>query len=195
MEADRKKGIASNGGYSLVELIVTVLISGVVMLAVMGFLTSGLRHYRNVNSEVMLQMESQMTELFITELIQESSDFKMVSDSERPSGVTAALEVQRGTDYFVLAHIGNELRFGKTTAGTTAERVGEIKAADRKVTFLAQYVTDFSLAPGRESFEAVRNKVANYSDYYGTSVTIEYQVDQKTYTSSSLIRLQNVERN
>ena len=195
MEAKRKKGIASDDGFSLVELIVSILVSGVVMLAVMGFLTSGLRHYRNVNSEVLLQMESQMTELFVTELIQESSDFKMVGASERPTGVTAALEVQRGTDYFVLAQIGNELRFGQTTAGTTAERVEEIKDADRKTTFLAQYVTGFSLAAGRESFEEIKNKVANYNDYYGTSVTIEYQVDQKTYTSSSLIRLQNVERN
>lgn len=195
MEAERKKGIASNGGFSLVELIVSILVSGVVMLAVMGFLTSGLRHYRNVNSEVMLQMESQMTELFITELIQESSDFKMVSDSDRPTGVTAALEVQRGTDYYVLAHIGNELRFGQTTAGTTAERVEEIKDADRKTTFLAQYVTDISLATNRESFEEIRDRAIMYNDYYGTSVTIEYQVDQKTYTSSSLIRLQNVERN
>lgn len=195
MEAERKKDIASNGGFSLVELIVSILVSGVVMLAVMGFLTSGLRHYRNVNSEVMLQMESQMTELFITELIQESSDFKMVDASDCPTGVTAALEVQRGTDYYVLAHIGNELRFGKTTAGTTAERVEEIKDADRKTTFLAQYVTSFSLPFGRQSFEEIRNKAVNYNDYYGTSVTIEYQVDQKTYTSSSLIRLQNVERN
>ncbi len=195
MEAERKKIIASDDGFSLVELIVSVLVSGIVMLAVMGFLTSGLRHYRNVNSETLLQMESQMTELFITELMQESSSFKMVDGSDLPTGVTAALEVQRGTDYFVLAHIGNELRFGQTTAGSTAERVEEIKDADRKTTFLAQYVTDFSLPTARDSFEKVRNNVANYNDYYGTSVTIEYQVDQKTYTSSSLIRLQNVERN
>ena len=198
MEAKRKKGIASDDGFSLVELIVSILVSGVVMLAVMGFLTSGLRHYRNVNSEVLLQMESQMTELFVTELIQESSDFKMVDSGDLPTGVTAALEVQRGTDYFVLAQIGNELRFGQTTAGTTAERVEEIKDADRKTTFLAQYVTSFSLPVETDSFEEIRDRVSDRYDpikYYGTSVTIEYQVDQKTYTSSSLIRLQNVERN
>lgn len=189
MEAKKQKGLASNGGYSLVELIVTVLISGVVMLAVMGFLTSGLNHFRNVNSESLLQMESQMTELFVTELIQESTDFKKVTDL--PSGVSAALEVERGTEYYILALVGNELRFGTPTAGSTvSEKVANVAAQSRNKTFLAQYVTDFSLASGGETFDDAKNNF-----FQGTLVTIEYQVDQKSYTSSSLIKLQNIQRN
>lgn len=191
MEAKKHRVFASNGGYSLVELIVTVLISGVVMLAVMGFLTSGLNHFRNVNSESLLQMESQMTELFVTELIQESTDYRTVTGSDLPSGVSAALEIERGTDYYILALVGNELRFGTPTGGSTVnEKVANVAAQSRNSTFLAQYVTNFYLSSGSETFENAKNNF-----YQGTLVTIEYQVDQKSYTSASLIKLQNIQRN
>ena len=191
MEAKKYKVLASNGGYSLVELIVTILISGVVMLAVMGFLTSGLNHFRNVNSESLLQMESQMTELFVTELIQEATDYRTVAGTDLPSGVSAALEIERGTEYYILALVGNELRFGTPTTGSTvSEKVANVAAQDRNKTFLAQYVTDFSLASGGETFDDAKNNF-----FQGTLVTIEYQVDQKSYTSSSLIKLQNIQRN
>lgn len=191
MEARKQKVLASNGGYSLVELIVTVLISGVVMLAVMGFLTSGLNHFRSVNSESLLQMESQMTELFVTELIQESTDFRTVADTDLPSGVSAALEVERGTEYYILALVGNELRFGTPTTGSSVtDKVANVAAQSRNKTFLAQYVTDFSLDSDLDTFTKAKE-----FDYVGTVVTIQYQVDQKSYTSASLIKLQNVERN
>lgn len=191
MEAKVQKGLASNGGYSLVELIVTVLISGVVMLAVMGFLTSGLNHFRNVNSESLLQMESQMTELFVTELIQESTDFRTVADTDLPSGVSAALEVERGTEYYILVLVGNELRFGTPATGSTvSEKIADVAAQSRNQTFLAQYVTDFSLDDDLDTFDK-----AKVFDYAGTFVTIEYQVDQKSYTSASLIKIQNIQRN
>ena len=191
MEVKKYKVLASNGGYSLVELIVTILISGVVMLAVMGFLTSGLNHFRNVNSESLLQMESQMTELFVTELIQEATDYRTVAGTDLPSGVSAALEIERGTEYYILALVGNELRFGTPTAGSTvSEKVANVAAQSRNKTFLAQYVTNFSLASGGETFDDAKNNF-----FQGTLVTIEYQVDQKSYTSSSLIKLQNIQRN
>lgn len=189
MEAKKKNYMASNGGYSLVELIVTVLISGVVMLAVMGFLTSGLNHFRNVNSESLLQMESQMTELFVTELIQEATDFRKVDDL--PSGVSAALEIEKGSEYYILALVGDELRFGTPTAGATVEeKVENVKNQARSKTFLADYVTSFTLSPDGETFDEAKDNT-----YTGTLVTIGYQVDQKSYTSSSLIMLRNVNRN
>lgn len=192
MVEKEQKYSASNGGYSLVELIVTILISGVVMLAVMGFLTSGLNHYRNVNSETLLQMESQMTELFVTELIQESTDFQMVDSADFPAGgnVSKALEVTKGTDIYMLALIGNELRFAKVNAADTPARLAQLVAKTRGETFLAQYVTDFNLPLGAQSFAD-----AEMSAYKGTMVLIDYQVDQKTYSSSSLIMLRNTERN
>ena len=191
MEAKKEKRMASNGGYSLVELIVTVLITGVVMLAVMGFLTSGLRHFRNVNSESLLQMESQMTELFVTELIQESTDFRMVGTSELPSGVTMALEVEKGSEYYILLQVGDELRFGTPTGGSTVtDKVANVQGQPRGKTFLADYVLSFVIDPSVDTFAEAKG-----NEYVGTSVEINYKVDQKSYTSISLIKLQNVDKN
>ena len=185
----------SNRGYSLIELIVTVLISSVVMLAVVGFLTAGLNHYRSVNSETLLQMESQMTELFLTELFQEATDFQTVTDSAG-SYVDSAVEVKRDGKVYMVALIGTELRFGEVTPGTgskaeaQAQELAELAGKGKSETFLAQYVTSFSLADGGKSFaEALGNS------YVGTMIDVTYQVDQKSYSSSSLITLRNRVKN
>lgn len=192
MVVKEQSGTRSNCGYSLIELIVTVLISSVVMLAVVGFLTAGLNHYRSVNSETLLQMESQMTELFLTELFQEATDFQTVPASDYPAGtdVKSAVEVKRDGLTYMVALIGSELRFGEVTAGTMAEELAELAGKGKSETFLAQYVTSFSLAGGGESFA---NALAN--TYVGTMIDVTYQVDQKSYSSSSLITLRNRVKN
>ncbi|MDD5901657.1 MAG: prepilin-type N-terminal cleavage/methylation domain-containing protein [Lachnospiraceae bacterium] len=192
MVVKEQSGTRSNRGYSLIELIVTVLISSVVMLAVVGFLTTGLNHYRSVNSETLLQMESQMTELFLTELFQEATDFQTVPASDYPAGkdVKSAVEVKRDGLTYMVALIGSELRFGEVTAGTMAEELAELAGKGKGETFLAQYVTSFSLASGGESFA---NALGN--SYVGTMIDVTYQVDQKSYSSSSLITLRNRVKN
>ena len=62
----------NNEGFSLVELIVTILISSVVMLGVVGLLTTGLNLYKNVNAETRLQTEGQAACGRINELVQET---------------------------------------------------------------------------------------------------------------------------
>lgn len=192
MEARKHGKLASNAGLSLMELVVTLLISGVVMLAATGFLTAGLRYYRNVNSESLLQMESQMTELFLTELIQESSDFTTVRKADYPSGVEVkyALEVVRGGKTYMVAWLGNELYYSEVTGATITERLKCLTNKDRSDTFLAQYVTSFSLDPFAQDFKSAQSNM-----YRGTMINISYEVDQKKYEGSSLIMLRNVERN
>ena len=67
-----KKLHRSNEGFSLMELVVTMLISSLVTTAVAGFLSMGLNYYRRTKAEAALQTESQVAELFLTELFQES---------------------------------------------------------------------------------------------------------------------------
>lgn len=79
----------NNEGYSLVELIVTVLISSVVMLAVVGLLTTGLSLYKNVSTETGLQTEGQAACGRINELVQEAQYLQFYSNEGADSGAAA----------------------------------------------------------------------------------------------------------
>lgn len=70
----------NNEGFSLVELIVTILISSVVMLAVVGLLTTGLNLYKSVSAETLLQTEGQAATGRINELVQEAQYLQFYSN-------------------------------------------------------------------------------------------------------------------
>ena len=66
MKKKMKKLHRSNKGFTLMELVVTMLVSSIVVAAVAGFLSMGLNYYRRTNAETTLQTESQVSELFLT---------------------------------------------------------------------------------------------------------------------------------
>lgn len=184
----KKMKKSENRGYSLIELVVTILISSVVMVAVVGFLSTGLRHYRNVNSETMLQMESQVAELFLTELFQESRDFHEIDASAYPIGVSYAAEITRDAEYILLLKDG-ELLFSKVTGGTDSERITNALSKDRSETFLAQYVKSIDIFGDNTTFAEVAGS-------HGLmSLNVEFEVDKKSYESNMLISLRNAKRN
>ncbi|MEG1848279.1 MAG: prepilin-type N-terminal cleavage/methylation domain-containing protein [Lachnospiraceae bacterium] len=61
--------MSRNKGFTLIELVVSIAILGVVGLAVMGFMTTGSRTYTNVNEEVDLQYEAQLSVNQLRDLI------------------------------------------------------------------------------------------------------------------------------
>lgn len=192
MKRRRKKSRFSDRGASLIELIVTVLISSVVLLAVVGFLETGLQHYRKVNSETMLQMESQVTELFITELFQEASDFRIIDSAQYPEGITYAVEVQRDGKVCILALTEDELWFSEVTAGETdSGKLSGLKTQNREgrpQAFLAKYVNKFELKT--DSFARA------ISDCNGlVGVDVIFKIEEKEYYSNSLISLRNTKKN
>lgn len=188
MKRKRQNSRSSDSGFSLIELIVTILISSVVMLAVVGFLSSGLRHFQNVNSETLLQMESQSATLFLTELFQESTDFRVIN-GPYPEGISYAVEIKRDGVY-ILALTGNELWFSKVTGGGDAENLNELQAKGRQRAFLARYVDNFEINTESRSFaEAVNNTNGL------VSVKVRFQVGGKEYYSNSVISLRNTKKN
>lgn len=78
----------NNEGFSLVELIVTILISSVIMMAVVGLLTTGLNLYKNVSAETQLQIEGQAACGRINELVQEAQYLQFYSNEGADSGAT-----------------------------------------------------------------------------------------------------------
>ena len=134
----------SDEGFSLMELVVTLLVSAVVTAAVAGFLSAGMRYYWNADHETKLQTESQITELFVTELIQESIDYKDLP----ATGVTKAYEIKRQGVTSVLILKEDQLWFSDVADGASdADKIQAVINKGKEGAFLAEHVTDFSITP------------------------------------------------
>lgn len=179
-----------NDGMSLIELIVTILISSCVVAAATGFLILGLRQYRMTEEETMLQRESQVTELFLTELFQEASDFEVIeSGFPAGTGITAAVAVERdGTEYLVV-HAGSELWYGEAVGGTRTEQLAAIAHLPKSEKFLADYVTSFQLYGDGSTF----GEIAEGDGWI--NIKVAFSVTEKQYTGNMVIALRNTKRN
>lgn len=181
---DKKK----NGGYSLIELVVTILMSGIIVAAIAGFLTTGLKHYRVVSAETAVQMEAQVVELFVTELFQESQDYHEVTSVS--SGYDYAVGVKRDNKTYMLAKKGGELHFGEVSGADDAAQLASLASKGKSQTFLGQYVTAFGLDSDTASHSEARTN-SNGLVY----LELKFEVDGKTYDSSSKISLRNTNKN
>lgn len=149
----------NNKGLSLVELIVTILISSVVMLAVVGLLTTGLDLYKNVNAETELQTESQAACGRINELVQEAQNIQLVNVGD--SKVLALMTTEEGGAswwyYIIWDSVGKMLLLTKDSVtvypnGTLSfypdfndiNKKVESVLQETKKHMLAQYVEGFS---------------------------------------------------
>lgn len=191
MENNKKTMKSSNDGYSLVELIVTVLISSIIMIAVVGFLTTGLNHYRNVNAESVLQIESQAAELFVTELFQESTDFRVIDSAKYSGEIKYAVEVSREAKKFILAQKGEELWFSQVTGTDDVQNLAELVDKGRAKAFLAKCIDSFEIGglAGNDTFAKV---VANDGLL---DLDLDFKMDKKEYSSHSMISLRNIKKN
>lgn len=192
MENNKKTMKSSNDGYSLVELIVTVLISSIIMIAVVGFLTTGLNHYRNVNAESVLQIESQAAELFVTELFQESTDFRVIDSTKYSGEIKYAVEVSREAKKFILAQKGDELWFSEVTGTDDVQNLTELLNKGRAKTFLAKCINTFKIGDGNEN-NSFAETVTSSNGLM--KLNLEFKMDKKEYSSRSMISLRNIKKN
>ena len=185
---------SSNGGYSLIELVVTVLISSVIMLAVIGFLTSGLRHFRNVNNEAVLQIESQVADLFITELFQEAQDYRVMDHTtyakSAEKGITYAVKISREGTTGVLALVKDELWYAEVTDDTDAAMLDELVDKGKAGAFLTKHVSIFNLMGACDTYTKASTGTNGL-----VMITLKFAVDNKSYSSNMLISLRNTKTN
>ena len=64
MKKLKRKLHLSDEGFSLMELIITMLVSAIVTAAAAGFLVAGVQFYNRANAETTIQKESQVAEFF-----------------------------------------------------------------------------------------------------------------------------------
>ncbi len=194
MKKIRKKLHLSDEGFSLMELIVTMLVSAVVTAAAAGFLVAGFQFYNRANAEATLQKESQVAELFLTELIQESEDFRYVTTC--PSGVDSALIVDRNEVKSisgvvvevesVVVRKGSQLWYGVAKKSDADDvKIATVAGMEKKDAFLADCITDFSVTP--------ENKAGVSNDLI--LITLGFEEGNKTYSGDATISLRNKKKN
>ncbi len=135
-----------NRGLSLIELIVTVLITSILMLAVSLFVSTSRSAYQTVNTSATLQEESLTVERVVSEVLMEAQNFGMVPD---PNEVTPTLPVYGPDDhaskvlwvraldnestsgdysvyFFVYDTVDKQLRYCKGTETTLSDTLDEV---------------------------------------------------------------------
>ena len=73
-KARSRQGLQSNSGFTLIELIVSILVSSVVILSAVLFFSVTLNQYRNTAEETDLMMESQIAVNMLKEVVMEAKE-------------------------------------------------------------------------------------------------------------------------
>ena len=84
----------SNEGLSLVELVVTSLIMGMVSLIIVVFVSASRNSYTIVNNEVTMQTEADMAVTYISNYAEQAMDYRFVSDYKHGSEDCGALAIK-----------------------------------------------------------------------------------------------------
>ena len=131
-----KKIKLNNKGFSLVEMIVVVLISGILMLGVIAFIQTSRVTYQKVNTSSRLQEEAGTATNFVSELLVEAIECGTKSGTyggkaidvlwikaldNEPTGVTEA-DIRKCDYYFII--------FEKPGAGETTGYLRYMKTPD-----------------------------------------------------------------
>ena len=165
----RKQWIQSNNGFTLIELIVSVLVSSVIILSAILFFSLALNQYRSTAEETDLMMESQIAVNMVKEVVMEAKE-TVRSQSFNYGGITypyIAVRTGSGADVdgntgveeyehlFLLDPVGKVLLYCRQAAGGVSSpesliqnvffQDGLIDKEDMKQYFLADHLEDMSL--------------------------------------------------
>lgn len=186
-----KKLHRSNKGFTLMELVVTMLVSSVVTAAVIGFMSMGLNYYKRTNMETALQTESQVAELFLTELFQEAQNYAYYEGSDCPAGVTCAAEVEREGNLYIVAQKGECLVYGKVEDPSETSitlRIQSVTDMSMEKAFLARYVDTFQVMPDTSESAITGNNGL-------VQLGLKFVADGRIYTGTQTVLLRNKVKN
>ncbi len=182
-------------GLTLIEVIVSLLIASLVLLAVTGFLMVSTRTYRSNSMETSLQMEAQVALNQIDDLLMKANSYEWVNDividgvTYPVLGIKAAEETKDGTmeyNYAVIHDtVHKQLRFRKelkeVSESSFHQSLKRITEEELKgpPSLLANYVSSLKVSPAANNKESL------------VTVSILLELDGKTFSSFSSISLRN----
>lgn len=137
----------NNKGFTLVELIICILIFGIIVAAVFGFMISGSKSYETVNGRVTLQMDSQLTMNFINEYLIDC-DTAVYSDGSSMLCLIDKISSGGYTAYvFRYIDADNTLYFSQSIS-VTPNADGSFACSMGTPEILSDMVDSFSVATG-----------------------------------------------
>lgn len=199
MQGKKKIALQQNSGFTLIELIVSILVSSVVILSAVLFFSVCLNQYRDTVQETDLMMESQIAVNMIREVVMEANEVPEVGncsigDTSYPyfavktnPGIKDAGVAGDGYYHlFVHDKKGAHLLYYREEAGAVSSvqdklqntllADGTIDKEDLKQYFLADYVQQMSL---------------NVINPQLMILNIEFDCDGRAYQTSETIRVRN----
>lgn len=153
---------ADQRGFTLIEMVVTILIMSIVMVAAAGFIITAANSYRVANIEVELQSEAQIAMNQFNDILIEAKQYDFTKTDGTPKLTVVTPE---NTYYFTLDTAKNELLFSKNP-----------DEADPPL--LARYCKSFEVEKVGEEQKLV-------------AVTIDFEYAGRTYKTTSCISLRN----
>lgn len=195
----QKKGmLKQNSGFTLIELVVSILVSSVVVLSAVLFLSVCLTNYRNTAAETELMMESQIAVNMIREVVMEATEPVKAEEYDGGAYYYFSVKTKGGQDgssaegseyYHLFVHDVNGKRLlyhreegpGLVSASgwIHSELLGNgmIDKADLKKYFLADYVQHMEL-----------NATANPQLM---ELVLQFDCSERIYQTSETILLRN----
>lgn len=161
-------------GFTLVELIVTILIMSIVMAAAAGFVITAANSYRVANIEIRLQTEAQTAMNQFNDILIEANSYSVVKNAD---GTAAELTVATAERmYYFKADAGKNTLMFKSEGLDGSD-------AGAEYALLAQYCESFEVAPESLSADAGEGRIV--------TVTIRFKYSGRSYATTSCISLRN----
>lgn len=184
--------INDDKGFSLVELIVTVLVTAILMLGVVAFISSSRAAYQTVSTSAILQEETMTVERVLSEMIMEAKSYGFDENVDLGGGKTVkvfwvtAKNNEAGTGdcvyFFVLDTADNKLRYCKGSHPTDCVVKADTNSVlnpginlinnqcygtKQKFSLIAEHITDMSMVkPSIEKADGTDLVVLNLSFEY-----------------------------
>lgn len=183
------KKAANNKGFSLIELIISIAILGVVAVAALGFMVSGTRGFSSVSSNVSLQYKSQLAMNYIQEYVIDCNtgicfddNTLYVLDAETVTDEETGDDVVVYTAH-VFKYVGSDKAIYYMKSIATPQATGEYSFTVSDPDPLTDLLTD-----GVSSFSVAFSGTEQVSE---ATVSIDFFIRNRTYSGTQTIALRN----
>lgn len=193
---NRKK---NNMGFSLVELIVSLLISSIVIATIVFFVATGLSSYQKASTETTLQMEAQTASNQITDLLLEAKTYSYFSEPDILGNIQQILVIVIDSEgkeyYYVIATNEKVKKILLCKTEKTEEMTYDLKSEADKIIeendmfssankyLLANHVTSMTVEPSKPFDDITLNQLVH--------IIIELELHGKNFTTTNSVTMRN----